>query len=134
MRILHSIRPLAFCLALAACVTSGTAEYVSIEAVGVPRLFKYAASSGTLPTVIYGNPSAVPKAAFDQAVISAMGEHVWGQKSNFTLSSPALARDGYRVVIVFSGARHFGGKAACSDIDPAALAPVAGRSDRSSWR
>jgi hypothetical protein len=119
-------RPVAVCFALAACVTSGTTEFVSYEAVGVPRLFAYAASSGNFATVVYGNPSRASKPKFDAAVVEAMGDYVWGRKSNFTLTAPEAAGTGYRVVMVFSGARHFGGKAACRAIDPAAVVPVTG--------
>lgn len=126
MRLFNLISPLACCLAVAACVTGGTAEYVAYDAVGVPRLFKSVAASGSFATVVYGNPSGAPKATFDATVIDAMGEHVWGQKSNFTLAAPEVVRNGYRVVMVFSGVRHFGGKAACRDVDAAALAPVTG--------
>lgn len=124
MRLLNAIRTLGLCLVLAACVTSGTAEYVAYDAVGVPRLFKSVAASGNFATVVYGNPSSASKAAFDATVVDAMGDHVWGQKSNFTLVEPEAVRSSYRVVMVFSGARHFGGKAACRDIDATTLTPV----------
>ena len=48
MNFFSSIRPLAVCLALGACVTSATAEYVEYDAVGVPRLFKAAAAGGAV--------------------------------------------------------------------------------------
>ncbi len=124
MRFFDWFGSLASCLALGACVTSGTLEYVEYDAVGVPRLFKSVAASGTFPTVVHGNPSGNAKAMFDTAVIDAMGDYVWGTKSNFTLTTPEAARDSYRVVMVFSGARHFGGKAACRDVDAAALVPA----------
>ena len=99
---------------------------MSYDAVGVPRLFQYAASAGDVQTVIYGNPSGAPKAAFDASVVDAMQGHGWGADATFAVAPPADARDGYRVVMVFSGARHFGGAAACRDVDAAALAPVSG--------
>jgi hypothetical protein len=124
MKLFNSARPLAFCFALGACTASGTAEYVEYDAVGVPRLFKSVAASGSFPTVVHGNSSGNAKATFDTAVIDAMGEYVWGQKSNFTLTAPDAAWDSYRVVMVFSGVRHFGGKAACRDVDATALIPI----------
>jgi hypothetical protein len=124
MNFFSSIRPLAVCLALGACVTSATAEYVEYDAVGVPRLFKAAAAGGALATVVYGDPSGATEATFDASVVDAMGDHVWGTKSNFTLIAPEAARDSYRVVMLFSGVRHYGGKAACRDGDTDSLVPA----------
>ena len=130
MNLSNLARPISFFLvflALAACSGGITTTYVSYDAVGVPRLFQYAASAGDVRTVIYGNPSSAPKAAFDASVVDAMQGRGWGADATFATTRPADARDGYRVVMVFSGDRHFGGAAACRGVDAAALAPVAGK-------
>ena len=78
MKLFNSIHPLTLCFALGACVTSGTVEYVVYDAVGGTRLFKSVAASGTFPIVVHGNPTGNAKAMFDNAVIDAMGDYVWG--------------------------------------------------------
>jgi len=85
------------------------------------------ASRGEFRTVIHGNPSVAPKEAFEAAVIDTMQGHTWGPKANFSTSSSADARDGYRVVMVFSGQYHITGEAACRGADLSALPPAANR-------
>ena len=114
-------------LGVAACAGATTTDFVYYERTGVRQLFRYAAADRDFRAAIYGNPSAASKEAFDAAVIAAMQGSNWGPNTNFTTTPSESAREGYRVVMVFSGDRHYGGKAACRDIDPATLAPVTGR-------
>lgn len=116
-----------FILSLAACAGTTITEYVSYDVTGVPNHFRYAASGRDFRTEIHGNPSAVPKAAFDAAVVAAMQGKTRGTSTNFSLTPSASMRDGYRVVMVFSGDRLVGGAAACREVDAGALAPVTER-------
>ncbi len=102
-------------------------EFVDYERPGVRSLFQYAAADRDFRTIIYGNPSAASKQAFDAAVIAAMQGRNWGPTTNFTTTPSESAHKEYRVVMIFSGERHYGGKAACGDVDPGALAPVRDR-------
>ena len=112
---------------LAGCAQGVTAPYVHYEVVGTRYLFHYAAGGRDFHTVIYGNPSAASKQAFDAAVIAAMQGRNWGPNTNFTTTPSESAREGYRVVMVFSGDGYISYKAVCGYIDPAALATVAER-------
>ncbi len=116
-----------FALSLAACAGATITEYVSYDVSGVPSLFRYAASGRDFRTEIHGNPSAAPKAAFDAAVVAAMQGKTRGTSTNFSLARSASMREGYRVVMVFSGDRWVGGAAACREVDAGALAPVTER-------
>lgn len=127
MNLFDLARPITLFLALAACSGGVTSTYVSYDAGGVPALFRHVASEGDVPTVIYGNPSGAPKTTFDATVVDAMQGHGWSANATFATARPADSRDGYRVVMVFSGERHFGGRAACGGVDAGALAPVSGR-------
>ena len=118
---------LGLALGVAACAGATTTDFVYYERTGVRQLFHYAAADRDFRAAIYGNPSAASKEAFDAAVIAAMQGSNWGPQTKFTTTPSESAREGYRVVMVFSGDRYYGGKAACRDIDSAALAPVAGR-------
>ncbi len=50
-----------------------------------------------------------------------------GPTTRVTARPSESARAGYRVVMVFSGDRYLGAEAACQELDPAALSPVAER-------
>lgn len=127
MRLLHIARRVAFFLALAGCGgTTITSPVYNVSPSG-PEYFRYAAVGRDFRTEIHGNPSAAPKRVFEAAVIDAMQGHTWGRPTNFTTTPSETARDGYRVVMVFSGDRSYGGKAACGGVDAASLAPVGGR-------
>ena len=91
-----------------------------------PELFRYAAVGRDFRTEIHGNPSAAPKQVFEAAVIDAMQGNTWGRPTNFTTTPSQTAREDYRVVMIFSGDRSYGGKAACGSVDAASLAPVGG--------
>lgn len=94
---------------------------------GVPEIFRSAAGGRDLRTVIYGNPTTASKEAFHETVIAAMQGRNWGPTTRFTTRPSESARAGYRVVRVFSGDRSLGAEAACQELDPAALSPVAER-------
>ncbi len=121
------VRSAALALSLAGCAAQTTTEFVNYETPGTRELFQYAAAGRDFRTVIYGNPTKAAKETFDTAVIAAMQGRNWGAPTHFTTTPSENAREGYRVVLVFSGDRHYGGAAACRDIDPAALATVSDR-------
>ncbi len=122
----HTIAVLA-AVWLAGCSNGTITDLVYYERPGVPALFQYAAGGRDSRTVIHGNPSAASKEAFDAAVVAAMQGRNWGSPTNFTTSPSESAREGYRVVLVFSGDRYFARKALCGDVDSAALTPATGR-------
>ena len=112
---------------LAGCSNETITDLVYYERPGVPALFQYAAGGRDFRTVIHGNPSAASKEAFDAAVVAAMQGRNWAPATNFTTSPSQSAREGYRVVLVFSGDRYFPRKALCRDVDSAAVTPATGR-------
>jgi len=107
-----------------ACSGAVTTQFVQYDASGVPELFRYGAVDRDFRTVIHGNPSAGTTEAFQTAVIDAMQGHTWGRRTNFTTTPSENARDGYRVVMVFSGEHHIGGRVVCQNPDPGTLALV----------
>ena len=113
-----------FALSLAGCLPQTTTDKVYYARTGVPSVFRYAAAGRDFRTMIYGNPTVASKDAFDDAVIAAMQGRNWGPRTNFTTTPSENAREAYRVVMIFSGDRYFGGDAACRDVDESALAPV----------
>ena len=125
------IRPAALLIALSllisACAGATTTTNVHYDKVGIPDIFRYAAIDRDFLTEIHGNPSEGSKAAFDASVIAATHGNARGLPTNFTTTPSANARDGYRMVLVFSGDRYMSAQAVCRDVDAVSLKPVAGR-------
>ena len=117
----------ALSLALGACAGSTTTTNVYYDKSGIPDIFRYAAVDRDFLTEIHGNPSAGSKAAFDASVIAATHGNARGLPTNFTTTPSANAREGYRMVMVFSGDRYMSAEAVCRDVDVASLKQVTGR-------
>ena len=126
-KIRHAALLMALSLVVGACVGATTTTNVYYDKVGIPEIFRYAAIDRDFLTVIHGNPSAGSKAAFDARVIAATHGNARGLPTNFTTTPSASARDGYRMVMVFSGDRYMSAKAACGDLDSTAIKPISGR-------
>ncbi len=116
-----------FVMLLGGCAGQTTTDSVIYERTGIPTAFRYAAADRDFRTEIYGNPTTAPKETFDASVIAAMQGRNWGASTNFTTTPSERAREEYRVVMVFSGDRDIGGKAACREIDSNALSPIVDR-------
>ncbi len=112
-------------VALAGCVGQTITGPVYYDTPGTRDFFQYAAAGRDFRTVIYGNPTRASKETFDAAVIAAMQGRNWGPTTNFTTTPNESAREGYRVVMAFTGDRYLSGKAACREPRPEALAPAA---------
>lgn len=75
-----------------------------------PSEFRYAAENKTLATVITGNPFAMPKAAFDGAVLAAMQPVNWGfplartPRTRFATTPDETSNLDYRVEVLFAPA------------------------------
>jgi len=103
-------------LAVAACAAGGvrltqqeTAPTYS------PGEFAYVGAGRDLRVVVVGNPFGGDRSGFEKAVTDAMqGEH-WGQRTNFTTTPGASARDRYRVVLLFGPPRSLNGTRLCHD-------------------
>lgn len=126
MKLFDMARLAALSLVVSGCVGVTTTK-VSYDKVGVPNIFQYAALDRDFLTVIHGNPSSGSKAAFDASVIAATHGNARARPSNFTTTPSSNAREGYRMVLVFSGDPYMSGEAACRDVDADALPPVTGR-------
>lgn len=127
MKPFHMARLVALSLAVGACASATTTTRVYYDKVGVPDIFQYAALDRDFLTEIHGNPSGGSKAAFDASVIAATHGHARGRPSNFTTTPSANAREGYRMVLVFSGDPYLSGEAACREVDAESLRPITGR-------
>ena len=125
------IRPaallMALSLAVGACASATTTTNVYYDKAGIPDIFRYAAIDRDFLTEIHGNPSSASKAAFDAMVIAATHGNARGLPTNFTTTPSANARDGYRMVMVFSGDRYISAEAVCRDVDDASLKQITGR-------
>lgn len=127
MKLFDMARLTALSLLVGACVGATTTTNVYYDKIGVPSIFRYAALERDFLTEIHGNPSTASKAAFDARVIAATHGNARGLPTNFTTTPSANARDGYRMVMVFSGDRYMGGKAVCGGLDSTTLKPISGR-------
>lgn len=115
-------------LLVSACIGAGTTTTnVYYDKVGIPDIFRYAAVDRDFLTEIHGNPGPASKAAFDASVIAATHGNARGRPTNFTTTPSANARDGYRLVMVFSGDRYVGARAACDGVQDTDLKPISGR-------
>lgn len=127
MKLFEIARITALSLLVGACAGATTTTNVYYDKSGLPDIFRYAAIDRDFLTVIHGNPSDGSKAAFDASVIAATHGNARGLPTNFTTTPSANAREGYRMVMVFSGDRYMGAEAVCGDIDTASLAPITGK-------
>ena len=127
MKISHIVRLMALSIAVSGCAAATTTTNAYYPRVGLPEIFRYAAVDRDFLTEIYGNPSTASKTVFDASVIAAMRGNARGLPTNFTTNPSANAREGYRMVMVFSGDPYFGGAAVCGDIAGSSLKPIAGR-------
>lgn len=127
MKFLHLARIMALTLAVGACAGATTTTNVYYDKVGVPDIFRYAALDRDFLTEIHGNPGRGSKAAFNTSVIAAMHGNAHGMPTNFTTTPSANAREGYRLVMVFSGDPYMSAEAVCRDVDSSSLKPIAGR-------
>ena len=127
MKFFDLARIAALSLLVGGCVTGTTATNAYYTKVGVPDIFRYAAVDRDFLTEIHGNPSAASKAAFDASVMAVMPSGSYDVRTNFTTNPSADAREGYRLVMVFSGDPYFSGEAVCGNVNEQSLKPVSGR-------
>ncbi len=127
MSLLDIARLAALSLLVSACAGATTTTNVYYQKSGLPDIFRYAAVDRDFLTEIHGNPAGGSKAAFDASVIAAMHGNARGRPTNFTTTPSANAREGYRMVLVFSGEPYMSAGAVCGDVDSVSLKPAAGR-------
>jgi len=127
MKIVQAELAALFVVLLGGCAGQTITDLVSYERTGIPSIFRYAAADRDLRTEIYGNPTTAPKETFDASVIAVMQRRNRGARTNFTTAPSESAREEYRVVMVFSGDRDIGGKAACREIDSNVLSTTVDR-------
>ena len=117
----------ALSLLVSACAGATTTTNVYYQKSGLPDIIRYAVSDRDFLTEIHGNPGGGSKEAFDAAVIAAMHGNAHGRPTNFTTTPSATTREGYRMVLVFSGEPYMSTGAVCGDFDLESLKPASGR-------
>jgi hypothetical protein len=95
-----------FALALAVAGLTGCTEgviYNSQQYLSGTALYVGHVGGSNLPTVIRGNPSALPKADFDQIVRDDMKGSNFGRPITFVAGPDNPPYPGYRMVLIFNG-------------------------------
>jgi hypothetical protein len=88
---------------LAGCADTGVI-YNSQQYLSGTKSYVDHIAGTNLPTVIRGNPSALPKADFDRIVRDDMKGSNWGRSTTFVAAPDNPPYAGYRMVLVFNGA------------------------------
>ena len=127
MKLLDMARLAALSLLVSACAGATTTTNVYYQKSGLPDIIRYAVSDRDFLTEIHGNPGGGSKEAFDSSVIAAMHGNAHGRPTNFITKPSATTREGYRMVLVFSGEPYMSTGAVCGDVDTASLMPASGR-------
>ena len=127
MSLLDMARLAVLSLLVSACAGATITTAVYYHKSGLPTILRYVAVDRDFLTEIHGNPSGGSKAAFDASVIAAMHGNARGRPTNFTTTPSANAREGYRIVMVFSGEPYMSTGAVCGDVDFASLKAASGR-------
>jgi hypothetical protein len=79
-----------------------------------PNQVRYVAGGGEFWTIVQGNPFAMPKIDFDEAVTSHMdGRPHWAAPGQYTTAPSEDAKTAYWVVLVFNPPAGFDGYRAC---------------------
>lgn len=112
------------CLGLAACGASRVSTGNHSTFYG-PGVVSYAASDGTMPLVMRGNPFPLPQAQAEAAVARNFYLPGWFQQATFVPTSAEGADGQYRVVMVFNAATPVSASAACGDVEDIAVTPPA---------
>ena len=115
-----------FAALLAGCGGAVKQYYVEYHTTAGPQLFRHAAVGLDFHTVIYGNPTAASKAAFDTAVLAAMQASAYGAETRFAIRPTENMRPGYRLVLAFTDdpvALRL--STICAAVDPAAVGNAA---------
>ena len=127
----HRIRALsaaAGLLALAGCAagagTPVTDAAATLSPAYDPASVGRAARDG-LPTVVHGNPFAMPRERTERLVLASLRMPGWHRPAGFVAHPDPGERRGYRLVVVFNPARPVGHGAACRDLGDIALGPGA---------
>lgn len=127
----HRIRALSAAgglLVLAGCAagagTPVTDATATLSPAYDPASVSRAARDG-LPTVVHGNPFALPREQAERLVLSTLRMPGWHRPAGFVADPNAGERRGYRLVVVFNPARPVGHGGACRDPRDIALGPGA---------
>ena len=89
-----------------------------------PASVRRAARDG-LPTVVHGNPFAIPRAEAERLVLSTLRMPGWHRPARFVAYPNEGERRGYRLVVVLNPARPVGHGEACRDLRDIDLGPGA---------
>lgn len=115
-------------LALAGCAAGGatpvTDAAATLSPAYDPASVWHAARDG-LPTVVHGNPFAIPRGEAERLVLSTLRMPGWHRHARFVAYPDAGERRGYRLVVVLNPARPVGHGEACRDLRDIALGPGA---------
>jgi len=122
-------------LAIGACTNSSSVLLESAGSVqesrtelGPSREFNHFASGRDLYTEIHGNPFAMEDGEFQQQITGIFNARNSLTPTNFTVKPGPNADPGYRAVVVFNAASHYGGPSLCRG--PASLQTAAQQGSR----
>lgn len=115
-------------LVLAGCAAGGampvTDAAATLSPAYDPASVRRAARDG-LPTVVHGNPFAIPRAEAERLVLSTLRMPGWHGRARFAAYPSEGERRGYRLVVVLNPVRPVGHGEACRDLRDIDLGPGA---------
>ena len=115
-------------LLLAGCAAGGATPVTDASATLSPAYDPgsvWRAARDGLPTVVHGNPFAIPPAQAERLVLSTLRMPDWHRPARFVAYPSEGERRGYRLVVVFNPARPVGQGEACRDVRDIGLGPGA---------